>query len=118
MSRTRRTASAVAKVSLSITALLVSSAPLAAEPASIILDSSSTLKVRFHDNSAYAQLSRIRSLSFLTLVDSGKSRWFVGVNSDGILGLHYRARSRYDRDSYTDLVRLNYFDSYRALDAY
>lgn len=118
MSRTRRTAFAAAKISLSIAALLVSSGPLAAEDTSIVRNDSSALTFRFYDNSTYAQVSRIRHLSFLTLVDSGKSRWFVGVNSDGVFGVHYRAKPRYKPDAHAELVRRNYFDSYRALDAY
>lgn len=118
MNRIRNTASATAKIGLSIVALLVLSPPLAAEDSGVMALDDSTLQVRFYDNSPYAQVSRIRSLSFLTLADSGKSRWFVGINSDGIIGLHYRAKSDYKRATKIAPVRLPHLDRYRTLDTY
>jgi hypothetical protein len=48
--------------------------------------------IEFLDNSALARLKRMRELSFLTLADSENSRLFLGVNSDGLVGLHFRIK--------------------------
>lgn len=118
MIRLRSTAFAASRIGLSIAALLVLSTPVAAEDTGAFTYDDSALQVRFYDNSPYAQVSRIRSLSFLTLADSGKSRWFVGVNSDGIFGLHYRATVLNKRNARADSVRLQFLDRYLTLDTY
>ena len=46
---------------------------------------------RFADDSLLARLSELRSVSFLTLLDSEDTRLFVGVNDEGIVGLHFNA---------------------------
>jgi hypothetical protein len=118
MNRLHRTASVFLKVGLPIAALLLSASTFAAEDTDILTSDDHALQVRFYDNSPYAQVSRIRSLSFLTLANSGKSRWFVGINSDGIFGLHYRATARYERDSSKDSIRPQFLDKYLTLDTY
>lgn len=118
MNRLRSTAFAISRVGLSLAALLVLSPTVNAEDSGILTYDDTALQVRFYDNSPYAQVSRIRSLSFLTLADSGKSRWFVGINSDGIIGLHYRATAQYKRDARASDVRLHYLDRYLTLDTY
>lgn len=48
--------------------------------------------LEFVDNSTYARIKRMREFSFLTLADSETSRLFLGVNSDGLVGLHFRIK--------------------------
>ena len=48
--------------------------------------------LEFQDNSALGRISRVRELSLLTLAETRRSRFFLGVNSDGIFGLHFNAR--------------------------
>lgn len=118
MNRLRSTASTISKIGLSIAALLVLCPAASAEDAGVFTNDNSALQVRFYDNSPYAQVSRIRSLSFLTLTNSGKSRWFLGINSDGIFGLHYRATAPHKSEVSADIVRQQYVDRYRTLDTY
>ena len=47
--------------------------------------------IDFADDSLLARLSELRSVSFLTLLDSKDTRLFVGVNDEGIVGLHFNA---------------------------
>ena len=116
MIRLRNTASAVLKVGLSAAALFILSPVLAAEDDGVFAYDDAILQVSFYDNSPYAQVSRIRNIPLLTLADSGKSRWFVGINSDGIFGLHYRARAAHRRD--TDPIRLHFLDKTLTLDSF
>ena len=46
----------------------------------------------FQDNSPLGRISRIRRLSLLTLAETPDSRFFLGVDSNGIFGLHFYAR--------------------------
>jgi len=46
----------------------------------------------FQDNSPLARIRRIRDLPLLTLSETHDSRMFLGVNRDGIFGIHLRAR--------------------------
>ena len=48
--------------------------------------------LEFHDNSAIGRLKRLREISFVTLSESRKSRLFLGINSEGYVGLHLRSR--------------------------
>ena len=43
----------------------------------------------FQDSSVYGRVSKLRNLSFLTLAEIGNERVFVGVNEDGLLGIHF-----------------------------
>lgn len=46
----------------------------------------------FQDNSPLGRISRVRDLPLLMLSETSHSRFFLGVNRDGIFGLHLRAR--------------------------
>ncbi len=48
--------------------------------------------IEFIDNSPYARIKRMRELAFLTLSDTDDSHLFLGVNSDGLVGLHFRVK--------------------------
>jgi len=47
--------------------------------------------IDFADDSLLARLSKLRKVSFLTLLDREDTRLFVGVNDEGIVGLHFSA---------------------------
>lgn len=68
----------------------------------------SQLDVDFLDNSTLGRLKRIRSLSLLTLSDQGSSRLFLGVNEDGLLGLHFRASSGVASETPLEVARMPY----------
>ncbi len=63
---------------------------------------------RFEDASALARVGKLRSLSLLTLVETGRTRLYVGVNANGLLGLHLSAFRRDDDDRYLEVVRMPY----------
>ena len=48
--------------------------------------------LEFQDNSPLGRISRIRQLPLLTLSENRRSRIYIGVDSNGILGLHIGAR--------------------------
>ena len=58
--------------------------------------------------SALARVSRLRSLSLLTLAKIGQTRLFLGVNEEGLVGLHFIAFLRDGDERYLELVRMPY----------
>ena len=62
----------------------------------------------FRDDSALARLGRIRNLSLLTLSETKRTRVFLGVNGDGLVGLHFVAIADNGADRYLSLARLPY----------
>ena len=64
----------------------------------------------FREGSALMRMSRLRSLSLLTLAKFGKSRLFLGVNDDGFVGLHFNALSRAADERYLEVLRMPYVD--------
>lgn len=71
---------------------------------------SSFAKLRFHDASGMSRMGKMRSLSLLTLVETGRTRLFIGINADGLAGLHLKAIDRYDDDHHLDLARAPYLN--------
>jgi hypothetical protein len=63
---------------------------------------------RFEDASALARVGKLRSLSLLTLAETGRTRLYVGVNASGLLGLHLSGFRRDDEDRYLEVARLPY----------
>lgn len=64
--------------------------------------------LRFQDASTMARVSRMRKLSLLTLAQSGQTRLFLGVNEDGVVGVHFSAFPVRGDDDYLELVRMPY----------
>ncbi len=62
----------------------------------------------FQDDSALARVSKLRNLSLLTLVEIGQTRLFLGVNDDGLVGLHFSALPRDGGERYLEVVRMPY----------
>ncbi len=62
----------------------------------------------FQDDSALARVSKLRNLSLLTLVEIGQTRLFLGINDDGLLGLHFNAFPRDGDEHYLEVVRMPY----------
>lgn len=63
---------------------------------------------RFQDGSALARVSKLRGLSLLTLAEIGQTRVFLGVNDDGLVGLHFNAFSDNGDEHYLEVVRMPY----------
>lgn len=66
----------------------------------------------FRDASALARVSKLRRLSLLTLAEMGHTRLFLGVNEEGIVGLHFSALRHNDDERYLELVRMPYLKVY------
>lgn len=64
--------------------------------------------LNFRNNSLLARVSNLRNLSLLTLADFGQARLFLGVNHDGLVGLHFSAFPRYGKERYLEVVRMPY----------
>ena len=46
----------------------------------------------FQDNSPLGRVKRMRDLPLLTFSDTGSTRFFLGVNRDGVVGLHFTSK--------------------------
>ena len=64
--------------------------------------------LNFHDDSALARVRKLRNLSLLTLAEVGQTRLFLGVNDDGLVGLHFNLFSRAGDERYLEVVRMPY----------
>lgn len=66
------------------------------------------VNIDFQDSGALARVSRLRNLSLLTFAEIGRTRLFLGVDDDGIVGLHFRAFHRVGDERYLEVVRMPY----------
>ena len=64
----------------------------------------------FRDGSALARVIKLRSLSLLTLAEFGPARLFLGVNDDGLVGLHFNDVLRNDDERYLEMARMPYLE--------
>ena len=51
------------------------------------------LAIDLEDNSVLGRVRRARSLSFLTFFKQRRSQFFLGINEDGFVGLHFTGSS-------------------------
>ena len=65
----------------------------------------------FQDNSLLARASKLRGLSLVTLASFGHSRVYLGVNHDGLVGLHFNSSPRHGNERYLELSRMPYLAS-------
>lgn len=66
--------------------------------------------IEFRDGGVISRVSRIRQLSLLTFAEFGSARLFLGVNDDGLLGLHFGATPAYSADRHLELARMPYLE--------
>ncbi len=62
-------------------------------------DSSEDLSIAHRDNSLLGRLSRVKSVSLVTFLETGKTRVFLGVNRDGRPGIHFNSRAKRSEDN-------------------
>jgi len=67
-------------------------------------------ELEFQDTSIFGRFSQLRNLSFLTLAEFGQRRLFLGINEDGLVGVHLGAFSDQNDQRYLEVVRLPYLD--------
>lgn len=68
------------------------------------------VNVPFQDSGTLARVSKLRSLSLLTFAEIGRSRLFLGVNDEGLVGLHFRAFRRRDKERHLEVARMPYLE--------
>ena len=56
--------------------------------------------------SSLVRVAQIRSLSFVTLSGDDRSKWFLGINEDGLVGIHFRGFSRNGARRHLDVASL------------
>lgn len=64
--------------------------------------------IDFQDSSVLGRVSKLRNLSLLTLAETGGTRLFLGVNDDGLVGLHFIGIPKRGSDRYLSLARMPY----------
>ena len=64
--------------------------------------------IDFQEGDVISRVSKLRSLSLLTIAEYGKTRMFLGVNEDGLVGLHFGAFLHKGRDRSLEMVRMPY----------
>jgi len=64
----------------------------------------------FQDTSMFGRVSQLRNLSLLTLAEFGQRRLFLGVNEDGLVGIHLGAFANKNDRRYLEVVRLPYLN--------
>ena len=64
--------------------------------------------IEFQDNSVLGRVGKLRNLSLLTLAESGQTRLFLGVNDDGLVGLHFVVFRKHADEHYLSLARMPY----------
>jgi hypothetical protein len=65
---------------------------------------------------ALKRIGRLRNLSLLTFADKGQFRLFLGVNADGLAGLHITLLSRQDEGRILELLRMPYLTETKSVD--
>jgi hypothetical protein len=73
--------------------------------------------LEFRDDSALARVSKLRNLSLLTVAEIGRTRLFLGVNDDGLVGLHFNGFSRAGDTRYLEVVRMPYLNKSMGSDS-
>lgn len=65
-----------------------------------------SLDVDLDDGNAILRVTKIRSLSLLTLSGDDRAKWFLGINEDGLVGIHFRGFSRSSAKRHLDVASL------------
>lgn len=65
----------------------------------------------FQDSGILGRASKLRGLSFLTFAEIGQTRLFLGVNKEGLVGLHFRAFPQHDDGRYLEIIRMPYLEN-------
>lgn len=64
--------------------------------------------IEFSDPGALARASKVRELSLLTLAEVGRTRLFLGVSENGLLGFHLGALPRLGDERCLEVARMPY----------
>lgn len=99
-------------------ALVVQTRPQYRELSSLPLGASSApiIDLELKEIHALKRISRLRNLSLLTLANKGQMRFFLGVNADGLVGLHITLLPRRDEGRIFELLRMPYLRQSQSFD--
>ncbi len=67
---------------------------------------SSSFRLAVDDDNSILRVTKIRSLSLLTLSGDEDAKWFLGINEDGLVGIHFRGFSRSGAKKHLDIASL------------
>ncbi|MBU2675728.1 MAG: hypothetical protein KJP16_01505 [Gammaproteobacteria bacterium] len=85
--------------------------PQVAEPTSYSTDAlQPTARFDFQALDIFSRVKNVRELSLLTLAEVGKTRLFIGVNDDGLVGIHIRALPRPGDERFLEISRMPYLE--------
>jgi hypothetical protein len=112
------TSASATNIWLADLALVVQAQPHYRNPSSLPLGASSTpiIDLELKEVPALKRISRLRNLSLLTLANKGQMRFFLGVNADGLVGLHITLLSRRDEGRIFELLRMPYLRQSQSFD--
>ena len=65
-----------------------------------------SLDVDVDDGNSILRVTKIRSLSLITLSGDDRAKWFLGINEDGFVGIHFRGFSRSGAERHLDVASL------------
>lgn len=65
-----------------------------------------SLDLHVDDGNSLWRVTQIRSLSLLTLSGDDRAKWFLGINEDGLVGIHFRGFSRSGAKRHLDVASL------------
>lgn len=98
--------------------VVVQTEPQYRSASSLPLGASSTpmIDLELKEVPALKRISRLRNLSLLTLANKGQMRFFLGVNADGLVGLHITLLSRRDEGRIFEMLRMPYLRQSQSFD--
>lgn len=65
-------------------------------------------ELHFEDSDLVSRLSKLRGLSMLTMAEVGPARLFLGVNDEGLVGLHFNTGADDPGDVHVEVLRMPY----------
>jgi hypothetical protein len=84
--------------------------PIETPAAAMRWQSDPVAELQLDDGSTIARLTRVRNLSLLTMARFRHSRFFFGVNSEGIVGFHLAGSSRDEDARFLEVARLPHLE--------
>lgn len=67
-------------------------------------------ELHFEDSDIVSRLSKLRGLSMLTMAEVGEARLFLGVNDEGLVGLHFNTGASDPGDVHIEVLRMPYLE--------
>lgn len=78
----------------------------AATYTSELSEPSTSFDLDLDEGNSVLRVTKIRSLSLLTLSGDERAKWFLGINEDGFVGIHFRGFTRSGAKRHLDVASL------------